>query len=160
MDHDDELTPDALAEIARVFENPFTYFAYSDWCELLPDGLSGRYPDGWGFGHGETYWDEELQVWACRIPHMNDHSMQHIVSVPNHVRAWDAKFYHTIGGHNPLLDVCDDYELILRTHAKGNSVHIPKVLYKQHIGETTQRRKNARIQELVPVIYKQFALLK
>lgn len=159
LDHDDELTPDALEEIFKVMRWGGVDFVFSDWCELFADGTSGRYPEGWGLGHGRDYWDDSLGVWGLSIPHMVPDSMRHIVAVPNHVRAWSAEFYRNIGGHNPVLDVCDDYELILRTYKYGSWEHIPKVLYKQHIGDTTQRRKNDRIQELVPEIYSRFALL-
>jgi glycosyltransferase involved in cell wall biosynthesis len=159
LDHDDELTPDALAEIAKAFEGRVD-FVFSDWCELFADGTSGKYPEGWGLGNGREYWDENIGAWGLSIPIMNDESIKHIVGVPNHVRAWRADFYREIGGHDPTLDVCDDYELILRTYENGNWDHIPKVLYKQHIGQTTQRKKNARIQELVPIIYDKYSLLK
>lgn len=152
LDHDDELMPDALTEISKAFEDQVD-FVFSDWCEILPNGVSGKYPEGWGLGFGKNYWDEKINVWGLSIPTMNNDSIKHIVGVPNHVRAWDAEFYRKIGGHNFKLDVCDDYELILRTYQTGSWKHIPKVLYKQHIGNTTQRKKNKRIQELVPVIH-------
>lgn len=153
LDHDDELTPNALEEIHKTMQSGLVDFAFSDWCELLPDGTSGKYPEGWGLGFGKDYWDEQLGVWGLSIPVINNDSIKHIVGVPNHVRAWNAQFYRKIGGHNAMLDVCDDYELIIRTYQAGNWRHIPKVLYKQHIGNTTQRKKNRRIQDLVPIIY-------
>ena len=52
LDHDDELMPDALQLIADAFSDPEVGFVYSDWSEILPDGQSGRYPDGWAFGYG------------------------------------------------------------------------------------------------------------
>jgi hypothetical protein len=85
---------------------------------------------------------------------VNRLALTHIVSVPNHVRAWRTKFYHHIGGHNPKLPVADDYELIVRTALAGKIHHIPKMLYKQHINPgSAQRTKNAQIQELVPKIH-------
>ena len=153
LDHDDELMPNALEEIYGTMKDGTIDFAFSDWCEILPNGVSGKYPEGWGLGFGKNYWDEKMGVWGLSIPTMNDDSVKHIVGVPNHVRAWNAEFYQKIGGHNFKLDVCDDYELVLRTYQTGSWKHIPKVLYKQHIGNTTQRKKNKRIQELVPVIY-------
>ncbi len=153
-DHDDELTPDCLAEIrAAADTNPDAGFFYSDCCEILPNGESGRYPEGWGLGHGSDYWDEQHQVWAMRVP-INRTTLSHIVSAPNHVRAWRTATYHAIGGHNPNLEVADDYELIVRTALATRMHHIPKMLYKQHIGAgTAQRTKNGLIQELVPQIH-------
>ena len=38
LDHDDSLTPDALAEIAEAFNNSEVGFVYSDCAEVYPDG--------------------------------------------------------------------------------------------------------------------------
>jgi glycosyltransferase involved in cell wall biosynthesis len=159
LDHDDELTPDALQEIVDVMEQGAD-FCFSDWAEVFSDGTSGRYPEGWGLGFGVDSWNEEHNLWQLSMPTMTSESMRHIVGVPNHVRAWNAKFYRSIGGHDATLEVCDDYDLIIRTFLNGDFQHIPKLLYKQHIGShTAQRKQNARIQELVPVIYAKYAHL-
>ena len=154
LDHDDELTPDCLWEIeAAFYANPDAGFVYSDCCELLPNGESGRYPEGWGLGYGSDYWDDQHGVWAMRVP-VNRTTLSHIVSAPNHVRAWRTSTYHALGGHNPNLEVADDYELMVRTALATRMHHIPKMLYKQHIAPTTaQRTKNALIQQLVPHIH-------
>jgi glycosyltransferase involved in cell wall biosynthesis len=155
LDHDDELTPDALAEIAAAFENPQIGFAFSDWCEILPDGQSGVYPDGWGLGYGYKYWTGD--VWALSIPLINEESLSHIVAVPNHVRAWRASTYRELGGHNQDLSIADDYELIIRTALYTRWHHIPKMLYRQHIGKhTAQRQRNAEIQTKVAEIHAQY----
>jgi O-antigen biosynthesis protein len=160
LDHDDELTPDALEKIAQAAEPTFPDFIFSDWCEVFADGTTGRYPEGWGLGYGRDVWNEEHQAWQLSVPVINDQTIKHIVGVPNHVRVWKRNFYHNIRGHDVTLDVCDDYDLILRTYDTGNWLHVPELLYKQHIGQTTQRKKNARIQELVPEIYARYRLLK
>ena len=158
LDHDDELTPDCLEEIAKAFQDPEVGFAYSDWCEILPDGLSGKYPDGWAFGYGDHYWSEEHNVWVMKCPEVNRKTLSHIVSVPNHVRAWRASVYRTLNGHDPMLPVADDYELIIRTALITEMAYIPKMLYKQYMGAgTTQRQRNAQIQQLVAHISAQYA---
>lgn len=151
LDHDDELTPDALAVISSAFsDNSNIGFVYSDWCEILPDGQSGRYPDGWAFGFGADYWSEEYGVWVMSSPPLNRTTVGHIVSAPNHVRAWRAETYRSIGGHSPDLPVADDYELFLRTFLATDCLHIKQLLYKQHISPiTAQRQRNHLIQELV-----------
>lgn len=153
LDHDDELTPDALAEISAAFDKPEVGFVYSDWCELLASGESGRYPDGWAFGYGSDYWDEQHKVWVMSAPELNRTTLGHIVSAPNHVRAWRASVYRQLGGHDASLTVADDYDLVVRTALETECVHIPKMLYKQHIGaHTTQRTRNALIQVKVKEI--------
>jgi glycosyltransferase involved in cell wall biosynthesis len=152
LDHDDELEPDALTQIAKAFEDPEVGFVWSDWCEINSEGQSCRYPEGWAWGYGADRWERE--VWALSVPVANDVTMSHIVSAPNHVRAWRASTYRTLGGHNPDFPVCDDYELLCRTYDSGvKMVHIPHMLYRQHIGEhTAQRVHNGEIQRLVQVV--------
>jgi glycosyltransferase involved in cell wall biosynthesis len=158
LDHDDELTPDALERIAEAFEDPEVGFVYSDWCEINAQGQSCRYPDGWAFGYGSDYWDEEHGVWAMRAPEVNQTTLRHIVSMPNHVRAWRSSVYRELGGHDSSLPVADDYDLCVRTCLATKIVHIPKMLYKQHIAPTTaQRSRNAQIQALVKQISEQYS---
>lgn len=154
LDHDDELTPDALEMINYAFNSdPEVGFVYSDWCEILPSGESGRYPDGWGFGYGSDYWDEVHGVWAMRAPELNTVTMRHIVSAPNHVRAWRADVYRTLNGHDWTLKVADDYDLCVRTFLATKCLHVPKMIYKQHISpKTAQRQFNGLIQENVGII--------
>ena len=132
VDHDDALTADCLASINEyLLKYPTAGFFYSDCCEILPSGESGRYPQGWGLGYGSDYWCEEHQVWAMRVP-VNRTTVSHIVSMPNHVRVWRTSAYHRIGGHNPDLRVADDYELMVRTAIETEMVHIPRMLYRQY----------------------------
>lgn len=153
LDHDDELTADALQLIIDAFADPEVGFVYSDWCEILPDGQSGRYPDGWAFGYGSDYWDEHHQVWTMRAPEINFTTIRHIVSAPNHVRAWRASVYRELNGHNPNYAVADDFELVVRTFLLTKFKYIPKMIYKQYIGPTTtQRVKNSLIQDYVAEI--------
>lgn len=159
LDHDDELTPDALKLVSETLDSG-AGFVYSDWCEILPTGESGRYPDGWAFGYGDHYWDDEHGVWAMKAPEINRVTINHIVSAPNHVRAWDSYLYRRLGGHNPKFPIADDYELVVRTALKTDLVHIPKMLYKQHIGShTAQRQRNDLIQQLVSQVASDYASL-
>ena len=158
LDHDDELTPDCLAELEQAFDDPEVGFAYSDWCEILPDGQSGRYPKGWAFGFGADYWSDQYGCWVMSAPPANEITMNHIVSAPNHVRAWRADVYRQLNGHDPSFPVADDYELCVRTFLATRMVHIPKMLYRQHIGPmTAQRTRNQQIQTLVADISAQYA---
>jgi len=159
LDHDDELTADALEEINGAFrDNPEVGFVYSDWCEILPDGQSGVYPKGWAFGYGSEYWSQEYEVWVMSSPEINPTTMKHIVSAPNHVRAWRSNVYHKLGGHNAKYEIADDYELVVRTFLDTKFYHIKKLLYKQHINPSTaQRQKNHLIQHYVVEISTQYS---
>lgn len=158
LDHDDELTPDALQHVHDAFRDESVGFVFSDWCELFPDGTSGRYPEGWAFGYGEDSWVDNLGVWSLSVPVINKTTLKHIVSVPNHVRAWRASVYRGLNGHDPSLRVADDYDLIVRTALTTGWAHIPRMLYRQHIsGATTQRVRNNEIQALVKVLSEKYA---
>jgi glycosyltransferase involved in cell wall biosynthesis len=158
LDHDDELTADCLQEIHNAMKDEAIGFVYSDWCEILPDGLSGKYPDGWAFGYGSHYWNEDFQYWVMGTPEINRTTIGHIVSVPNHVRAWRASLYHLLMGHDSQLPIADDYELIVRTVLATETFHIPKLLYIQHIGgHTAQRQRNDLIQRLVGEISSKYS---
>jgi glycosyltransferase involved in cell wall biosynthesis len=149
LDHDDELTPDALETLATVFEDPEVGFGYSDWCEIDQAGTWCRYPQGWAYGYGGDY---ELAPgqWVMAAPEINQTTLRHIVSMPNHVRAWRADVYRQLGGHRVDLPVADDYDLCVRTALSTVCVHVPQLLYKQHIAPVTaQRTRNALIQRLV-----------
>ena len=157
LDHDDELTVDALELIHNHFlEHPDHGFVYSDWAEILPDGTSGRYPEGWAFGYGDDYWDDEHACWVMKAPPVNITTIKHIVSAPNHVRAWSAGLYRELGGHSPLR-VADDYDLMVRTFLRTRFGYIPRMLYRQHISpKTAQRVHNAEIQtevERIATVY-------
>jgi len=157
LDHDDELAPNALEEISLAFEDPEVGFVYSDWMEVGPSGESRKYSDGWGLGYGESYLDENGHT-VLSMPTVNKHTLAHIVAIPNHVRAWRSSVYVDIGGHNPFLRVCDDYDLVLRTALATKMHHITKCLYYQHVSDVTaQREFNSDIQELVPVIHACYA---
>jgi len=148
LDHDDELTPDCLQELSDAFKDDAVSFAYSDWSEHFASGATGRYPEGWAFGFGGEY--QIGEDWVMAAPPINRTTAGHIVSAPNHVRAWRASAYRALGGHNPDLPVADDYELVVRTLLAYDWKHIPKRLYKQHIGgHTAQRQRNAEIQRRV-----------
>jgi hypothetical protein len=92
-----------------------------------------------------------------KAPWINRTTISHIVSAPNHVRAWTSELYHRLGGHNVELPIADDYELCVRTALATDMVYIPQMLYKQHIGShTAQRQRNGLIQELVAKIAAEF----
>jgi glycosyltransferase involved in cell wall biosynthesis len=153
LDHDDELTSDALDEIHDAFLDIDVGFVYSNWCEINEQGESCRYPDGWAFGYGSEYYDKEHEVMVMRAPELNEITMSHIVSAPNHVRAWRSSVYRMLNGHDPSLRVADDYEFMIRTILNTKAKHIDKLLYKQYISpNTAQRVHNAEIQERVAII--------
>ncbi|MCU1448911.1 MAG: hypothetical protein JWP02_1081 [Acidimicrobiales bacterium] len=157
LDHDDELTPEALEVVAATFlAHPDVDFVYSDWVDVS-DGPSAEallYPAGWGFGLG-AYATEIVagrRVPVALAPPMTWETIRHIISAPNHLRAWRRDFYRRIGGHDHTLHVADDYELVVRTFLQGTMARVPRPLYVQHHSpdhSNASRVRNADIQELV-----------
>lgn len=109
LDHDDELTPDALYEVARFLnEKPDTDFIYSD--ELIVNEK----------GRPST---------VCYRP---DFSLDYLLSHPYfvHFVAIRAGLVKSAGGFREDFPISQDYDLFLRI-IKGTDkiAHIPKILY-------------------------------
>ena len=153
LDHDDALTPDALANVVAAYRQyPEAGFYYSDYAEVDPKLNPLRYPDGWGYGLGsyrtEMYHGRALLV--AQTPGISPKTIRHLVAAPNHLRAWRRDVYFRIGGHNREIHVADDFELMLRTFLETRMVHIPRLGYVQYEdGHTTQRVRNKDIQRHV-----------
>jgi glycosyltransferase involved in cell wall biosynthesis len=156
LDHDDALLPEALQLTLQAFmKYPDAKFVYSDCAEIDEEHNSLTYGDNFAFGYG-SYRDEYFngRVYkAVNTQNINPKTIRHIVGVPNHLRAWDRYFYHSIGGHNRNLSIADDYELLVRTFLKTKFVRIPKMLYLQFFhNSNTQNTSRADIQRRVRVI--------
>lgn len=158
LDHDDELTPNALADIVESFRNnPNAGFVYSDFSEIDErTGQSLVYPPNWAFGYG-SYREEQYDgktLLVANAPPLNSQTIRHIVGCPNHVRAWRRAIYWQIGGHNAGLHVADDFEIIIRTFLQTELFHLPKLCYLQYLdgGKNTQDVRRKEIQRLVRYI--------
>jgi glycosyltransferase involved in cell wall biosynthesis len=161
LDHDDELRPDALELIAATFmAHPDVDFLYSDWVDWEDrpgGGVAATYPPGWGLGFG-AYASEEIdgrRVPVALAPPLTWETLRHIVSIPNHVRAWRSDFYRRLGGHDRELPIADDYQLVIRSFLDGTIARVPRPLYVQHhdvAGGNASRRRNPEIQRRVAEI--------
>lgn len=153
FDHDDYLLPDALKLTVEAFRKyPDCKFVFSDCAEIDENHNSLTYGDGFAFGYG-SYKDQVYngKVYkTVQTQNINPKTIRHIVGVPNHLRAWDRFFYHSIGGHNRHLSIADDYELLVRSFLKTRFVRIPKLLYLQFMhSSNTQNVSRADIQRRV-----------
>jgi glycosyltransferase involved in cell wall biosynthesis len=156
LDHDDALTPSAIASVVEAFRQfPDAGFFYTDCAEVFENGESATYGEGWGMGFG-SYRFEQLhgkEYAVTNYPSINAMTIRHIVGVPNHLRAWTKDAYWQCGGHNPEIHVGDDYELLIRTFLTTRMVHVKRFGYIQYHNSAssgnTQRHRNAEIQRLV-----------
>jgi len=154
LDHDDELTPDALRVVVAAYNKyPEAGFYYTDFAEVDPHLKPVGYPGGFGFGLG-TYRKEMFrghELYVANAPGISPKTIRHLVAAPNHLRAWRRDTYFKIGGHNRQLHVADDFEILLRTFLGTRMVHIPRLGYIQYHdeGQNTQRLRNKEIQRHV-----------
>ncbi len=155
LDHDDELTDYALDAVVKGFgQFPEAGFLYTDCAEIYGNGVSRTYREGWAFGYG-SYADVEYRgkrYQSGNTGNINAKTIRHIVSAPNHIRAWRKPFYESIGGHNKELHVADDYEIVVRSFLKTRMIRVPKLCYLQHIGHSAQETRNRDIHRHVRAI--------
>lgn len=109
LDHDDELTADALYWVAeRLNARPDTDYLYSDEDKLDPSGiLCDRFfkPD----------WSPELMLNCMYTGHLSVYRTSRVRS---------------LGGFRPEFDFAQDYDLALRVTEQTDRIeHVPRILY-------------------------------
>jgi O-antigen biosynthesis protein len=108
VDHDDELTPDALYEVAAALQNADADFIYSDEDKL---DLQGRRHDPFF----KPAWSPDLLL-SCMYT--------------SHFSVYRKTILDRIGGFRSGVDGSQDYDLVLRfTECSTKILHIPKILY-------------------------------
>lgn len=111
-DHDDELTPDCLYELARCVERENPDFIYSDEDKLDEDG---RYVQPFF----KPDWSPDTMMstmYTC------------------HVSCVRRELVNELGGLRSEYDGCQDWDFILRVVEKTARIaHVPKVLYHWRI---------------------------
>lgn len=163
LDHDDELTENALDWISKAYLRfPDAGFYYTDCTEVYEEnGKCVVYGDGFAMGYGKykVDWYKDRSYLTHISCNINPRTIRHIVGVPNHIRAWRADVYKDINGHRPLLGVCDDYEIIIRTFLKTKFVKISQLGYIQWMnagGDNTQNYRRQEIQRLVRFVRQRY----
>lgn len=170
LDHDDLLTPTALAEIDTAFADPDVGFVFSDFADF-DDRVSegqGSPPycstirQGWLANGFEFYMADMDGVRPGRYECVRSFvpsalSLSLIFWAPNHVRAWRKELYERLGGHNAKYEVCDDHELMIRTYLATKMSHIPKPIYLyRHTGRNTVRQREQLIQTTTFTLREQY----
>ncbi|MBS4095490.1 MAG: glycosyltransferase [Sulfuricella sp.] len=159
LDHDDFLAPHALARIRQAAKESGAGFIYSDFSNFYPNGTCQVYDAAFGWENYTTRLDGR-EFTAMRAFPVDPSGLAAIFFTPNHVRAWRHDVYRQVDGHDPLLPVCDDYELVLRTYLAGVTFHhIPECLYfyrLQEDGGNTFLERNREIQERQQQIANQY----
>jgi GT2 family glycosyltransferase len=117
LDHDDELTPDALWEVASWLNRiPQLDLLYSDEDKLTADGVRVEpffKPD----------WSPDLLL-----------SMNYIT----HFAVFRRSLLEGIGGFRSGYEGAQDYDVLLRVTEKTNRIaHVPKILYHWRMADTS-----------------------
>ena len=157
VDHDDLITTDCLQELHNAFQDKEIGFVFSDdaiW-HMKEEPVPYNSQNGWT--HYKVKWgNKELLAHNCFEP--TSRSLAFIWYAPDHVRAWRREVYSLIGGHDPVLDICDDHDLMIRTYLNTKMHHIPKPLYIYRItGENTWLERNAAIQTKTVELFNKYA---
>ncbi|HHB93061.1 MAG TPA: glycosyltransferase, partial [Thioploca sp.] len=133
VDHDDQLEPQALFEIAKVLQHQQPDVLYSDEMLTNEDGTMIR----------------------CEFrPNFNYYfllSHPYII----HLTVIKRELILKVGGFKPDLQVSQDYDLLLRIAAISRSfVHIPKVLYRwrTHTGSTGHQQSDNVMQASITAL--------
>jgi GT2 family glycosyltransferase len=118
LDHDDELSPDALLEVVRFLnDHPDADMVYSDEDKIRSDG-------SYGDPFFKPDWSPELilgEMFTC------------------HLGVYRKEVLDRIGGFREGFEGSQDWDLVLRlSEVTGRIFHIPKVLYhwRMHGGST------------------------
>lgn len=131
VDHDDWLVETCLEKIAVAYVETGADFIYSQSLGIREDGTSEIYRKDHGWEYGTHEFNGREYPVMLNFP-IHPRSLAEIYYCPNHIRAWSAPCYNTIGGHDQSLAVADDHDLMCRTYIAGGKFHeIPEVLYYQ-----------------------------
>ena len=154
LDHDDLLTPDAIAEIREAFEDLEVGFVYSN---ALMTRIDGAPHERFLSEHGWEYRRTNFRGCLLDQPvafEPTPASCSRIWYAPDHVRAFRRSVYEQVGGYDPTLEVLDDLDLMCRMYQATKFRHIDKPLYVYRVhGDNTWLARNQKIQEGVWPLY-------
>jgi O-antigen biosynthesis protein len=151
VDHDDLLTPDCLAKVAKAFEEEGVGFVFSQNAKLSKDFRP--YMEECGWSHKRYRWHGK-SLYAMNNQPVTPGRLGHIWFAPDHIRAWRRDVYESIGGHDDSLKVCDDLDLMHRLYMVTRFKEIEEVLYVYRItGDNTYVKKGEQIREINNRLY-------
>ena len=151
LDHDDEITPNCLQDATTVFENdPEIGFVYMNFSNIYENGNNFNYGDFYSLGYAGYYLEKYNDKWiyVSSIANINNVTLRHIVSVPNHPRIWRKDVLIEIGNYNESLPISDDYELLLRTAVNTKMAKIPQLGYIQYMNDNNNNFSLIRNSEI------------
>ncbi len=157
LDHDDLLTPNAVAEVRKAFRDPEIGFVYSNTIHATGDFQKvNRFSEVYGWKYREVKFNGHDLDEHISFPPSPD-CISRIWFAPNHLRAFRKSVYDQVRGYNKEMRILDDLDLMCRMYLVTKFKHIDKGLYVYRVhGENSWLRYNAEIQENVYRIYDQY----
>lgn len=138
LDHDDEILPYVLHDATNVFNKDDEIgFIYMDYINVYENNENFKYGDFYSLGYAGYYRQKYNDRWVYVACHgnINNITLSHIVSIPNHPRIWRRKTLLEIGNYSEYLPISDDYELFIRTAIKTKIAKISKLGYIQYMND-------------------------
>ena len=136
LDHDDEIVPELFSVVSNGFkEHPDVGFVYTDFINIYENGDNYWYGDFFGLGYAAYYCQKYNGKWVnvYTSPQINNITMRHLVSLPNHPRIWKREVLHSIGNYSEYLPINDDQEILLQTCLQTKMMKIPMMGYIQYM---------------------------
>lgn len=136
LDHDDEIVPNLFTVVADAWKkNPEVGFVYTDFINIYESGENYWYGDFMALGYGAYYCEKYNGSWrnVYSTPQVNNITMRHLVSMPNHPRIWRRDVLFELGNFSEFLPINDDQELILQTCLRTKMMKIPMMGYIQYM---------------------------
>jgi O-antigen biosynthesis protein len=157
LDHDDLLTPNAIKEICKAFEDDEVGFVYSNpLISRMDGGKQERFLAEHGWEYRRTNFQGKLLDQPIAFE-PTPASVSKIWYAPDHVRAFRKNVYEEAGGYDAGLEILDDQDLMCRMYQITKFHHIDKPLYVYRIhGENTWLEKNQKIQDGVLPLYDKY----
>jgi len=156
MDHDDEILPYVLSDATTIFEKDSDIgFVYMDFINIYEDGNNYRYGDFYALGYSGYYRQKIRNKWVfvSMTPNINNITLNHIVSVPNHPRIWRRKTLMDMGNFCEYLPILDDYEVLIRTAVKSKMAKLHKLGYIQYMNNNNNNFSLIRNSEINRIIW-------
>ena len=137
LDHDDDIVPSLFQITKDAFEKyPDAGFAYTDFINIYENtGNNYWYGDFIALGYGGYYCQKYNDRWAYVYvsPQINNITLSHLVSLPNHARMWRRDTLFNLGSYSEYLPINDDQEILMRTCMGTKMIKIPIMGYVQYM---------------------------
>jgi len=156
MDHDDEILPYVLSDATNVFENDREVgFIYMDFVNIYEDKSNFSYGDFFALGYSGYYRQKINGKWMyiAMTPNVNNITLNHIVSVPNHPRIWRRETLMNMGNFCEYLPILDDYEILIRSAVYTKIAKIHKLGYIQYMNNNNNNFSLIRNGEINRIIW-------